>query len=90
MIRVIDVFSDSTMEEIEFTDDKFDSSQIVFVVDENRRTIYLWTGKKTSLRHKFAGAKAFTKFKQQYGKDFEVIHVNDGDESYEFLTLKSL
>ena len=90
MTRIVEISSDGTAKKIEMPIEKFDASQVVCVVDEQRKIIWLWKGKNAGMKLKFAGAKVARKLGKEYGKHFTIVPLEDGEEPSEFRSVLSL
>jgi len=65
-----------------------ENDSVYIIVDENRRTIFIWKGEKAPVRRKFISAKTAQQMRQeQYGMVFRIDSLDPGIEGKDFLTL---
>ena len=63
-----------------------ESTKVVCVVDDETKSIYLWKGTQAGVRRKFIGARVATNLRTEYGFNFKVRPVDEGEEPPTFFT----
>jgi len=86
MVAGYEVFEDGTLQEIELTTESLDSIKVLCVVDDSSKSIYLWKGSQANVRRKFIGARVATNLRSDYGFNFKVRPVDEGEEPPTFFT----
>lgn len=59
-------------------------SRILLFVDPEHSRIYIWEGSNVTVRMKFLSAQLAPKIRDQYGIDYSITTVDDGDETLDF------
>lgn len=67
--------------------DVLGSEKVVIVVAERQKKIYLWKGKRSSVKKKFVGARKAADLRAEWGLTFKVVAVDEGEEDSDFLGL---
>lgn len=86
MVKGYEVSEDGTLKEVELSKDGLDSTKVVCVVDDETKSIYLWKGSRADIRRKFVGARVATNLRTEYGFNFKVRPVEEGEEPPTFFT----
>ena len=86
MVTGYEVFEDGTLQELELTKENLDSMKVLCVVDDSSKSIYLWKGSQANIRRKFIGARVATNLRSEYGFNFKVRPVDEGEEPPTFFT----
>jgi hypothetical protein len=86
MVKGYEVSEDGTLQEVELSKDGLDSTKVVCVVDDETKSIYLWKGSRADIRRKFVGARVATNLRTEYGFNFKVRPVEEGEEPPTFFT----
>ncbi|TFG97229.1 hypothetical protein E4H12_09165 [Candidatus Thorarchaeota archaeon] len=86
MVIGYEVMEDGTLNEIELTKDDLASTLVVCVVDDDTKSIYLWKGSQAGVRRKFIGARVATNLRTEYGFNFKVRPIDEGEEPPSFFT----
>ncbi len=86
MVTGYEVSEDGTLQEVELTKDDLDAAKVVCVVDDETKSIYLWKGVQAGIRKKFIGARVATNLRTEYGFNFKVRPVDEGEEPPTFFT----
>jgi hypothetical protein len=86
MVVGYEVQEDGTLNEIELTKDDLASTLVVCVVDDETKSIYLWKGSQAGVRVKFIGARVATNLRTEYGFNFKVRPLDEGEEPPTFFT----
>lgn len=75
-------------QEIKTFDDRIlnylDSNYIYIIIDPADKEIWIWNGRYANVRMKFIATQQAPLIRDQYGIDFKIGSVDDGDESQEF------
>ena len=58
--------------------------RILLFVDPEHSRIYIWEGSDVTTRMKFLSAQLAPKVRDQYGIDYSITTVDDGDETLDF------
>lgn len=58
--------------------------RILLFVDHEHSRIYIWEGSDVTTRMKFLSAQLAPKIRDQYGIDYRITTVDDGDETLDF------
>ena len=58
--------------------------RILLFVDPEHSRIYIWEGNEVTTRMKFLSAQLAPKIRDQYGIDYRITTVDDGDETLDF------
>ncbi len=59
-------------------------NRILLFVDPEHSRIYIWEGSNVTVRMKFLSAQLAPKVRDQYGIDYSITTVDDGDETHDF------
>lgn len=86
MVVGYEVLEDGTLNEVELTKDDLETTKVVCVVDDETKSIYLWKGTQAGIRRKFIGARVATNLRTEYGFNFKVRPVDEGEEPPTFFT----
>ncbi len=86
MVKGYEVSEDGTLREVELSKAGLDSAKVVCVVDDETKSIYLWKGSRADIRRKFVGARIATNLRTEYGFNFKVRPVEEGEEPPSFFT----
>ncbi|MGY5857833.1 MAG: hypothetical protein RTU63_00575 [Candidatus Thorarchaeota archaeon] len=86
MVLGYEVMEDGTLNEVEITKDDLTSTIVVCVVDNDTKSIYLWKGSQAGVRRKFIGARVATNLRTEYGFNFKVRPLDEGEEPPTFFT----
>jgi hypothetical protein len=86
MVKGYEVSEDGTLREVELSKAGLDSGKVVCVVDDETKSIYLWKGSRADIRRKFVGARIATNLRTEYGFNFKVRPVEEGEEPPSFFT----
>jgi hypothetical protein len=86
MVTGYQVEEDGTLQEVEIGKEDLDSGQVVCVVDDATKSIYLWKGSQAGIRRKFVGARVATNLRTEYGFNFKVRPLDEGEEPPTFWT----
>jgi hypothetical protein len=86
MVSGYQVEEDGTLQEVEITKEDLDSGMVVCVVDDATKSIYLWKGSQAGIRRKFVGARVATNLRTEYGFNFKVRPLDEGEEPPTFWT----
>jgi len=86
MVVGYEVMEDGTLNEVELTKDDLTSTIVVCVVDDDTKSIYLWKGSQAGVRRKFIGARVATNLRTEYGFNFKVRPLDEGEEPPTFFT----
>ena len=86
MVTGYEVFEDGTLQELELAKENLDSMKVLCVVDDSSKSIYLWKGSQANIRRKFIGARVATNLRSEYGFNFKVRPVDEGEEPPTFFT----
>ena len=66
------------------------SSSIFIIVDPVDKEVFIWEGKKASVRKKFIATQNAPNIRDRYGVDFKIVTVDEGSEPSEFKDLVGL
>ena len=77
---------DGTLTEVEASKEYLNSTIVVCVVDDETKSIYLWKGSQAGVRRKFIGARVATNLRTEYGFNFKVRPIDEGEEPPTFFT----
>jgi hypothetical protein len=86
MVLGYEVQEDGTLNEIELTKDDLNSNLVVCIVDDETKSIYLWKGSQAGVRVKFIGARVATNLRTEYGFNFKVRPLDEGEEPPTFFS----
>ncbi len=86
MVLGYEVLEDGTLNEVELSKDDLTSTIVVCVVDDETKSIYLWKGSQAGVRRKFIGARVATNLRTEYGFQFKVRSIDEGEEPPTFFT----
>jgi hypothetical protein len=86
MVTGYEVSEDGTLQEVEISKEDLDSGKVVCVVDDATKSIYLWKGSSAGIRRKFVGARVATNLRTEYGFNFKVRPLDEGEEPPTFWT----
>ena len=86
MVTGYEVSEDGTLQEVEMSKDDLDSTKVVCIVDDETKSIYLWKGSQAGVRKKFIGARVATNLRTEYGFNFKVRPLDEGEEPPTFFT----
>ena len=74
----VDVREDTPLSELLYHD------LVLFFVDPEQKTIWIWKGSGATTRMKFLAAQLAPNIRDMYAIDYNINSVDDGDESSEF------
>ena len=80
-----EISGDGTSEEVHVTRESLDSNGVYCIVDDSNKSIYLWKGRNSDVRKKFAGARAASLLRNEQGTGFRVCPLDEGEEPADFL-----
>lgn len=80
MVTGYKVSEDGTLQEQEITKDSLDAGEVFCVVDGKTKSIFLWKGSQAGIRRKFIGARVATNLRSEYGFQFSVRPLDEGEE----------
>ena len=86
MVVGYEVLEDGTLHEMELSKDGLDSTLVLCVVDDETKSIYLWKGSQAGVRVKFIGARVATNLRTEYGFNFKVRPLDEGEEPPTFFS----
>ncbi|MGY5880186.1 MAG: hypothetical protein RTV31_08045 [Candidatus Thorarchaeota archaeon] len=86
MVVGYEVQEDGTLTEVEISKDYLNSTIVICVVDDDTKSIYLWKGSQAGVRRKFIGARVATNLRTEYGFNFKVRPIDEGEEPPTFFT----
>lgn len=87
-VVVYDVTAEGDLAELPgLSRDALSSDRVVIVVAERQRKIYLWKGKRSSVKKKFVGARKASDLRGEWGLVFKVVAMDEGEEDSDFLSL---
>jgi hypothetical protein len=86
MVTGYQVEEDGTLQEVEISKADLDSGMVVCVIDDETKSIYLWKGSQAGIRRKFVGARVATNLRTEYGFNFKVRPLDEGEEPPTFWT----
>ena len=86
MVLGYEVLEDGTLNEVELSKDELTSTIVVCVIDGETKSIYLWKGSQAGVRRKFIGARVATNLRSEYGFQFKVRSIDEGEEPPTFFT----
>jgi hypothetical protein len=86
MVVGYEVLEDGTLNEVEISKDDLESTKVICVVDDETKSIYLWKGTQAGIRRKFIGARVATNLRTEYGFNFKVRPLDEGEEPPTFFT----
>ena len=86
MVLGYEVLEDGTLNEVEISKDDLTSTIVVCIVDDETKSIYLWKGSQAGVRRKFIGARVATNLRTEYGFNFKVRPLDEGEEPPTFFT----
>ena len=86
MPTAFEMEDDGTSQEIDITKNSLDSDMVYCIVDDTTKNIYLWLGKNAGVRKRFIGAQWASKIRVEYGFNFSVKSLDEGEEPSNFIT----
>jgi len=63
---------------------------IFIIVDSEEKLVWIWHGEQASIRKKFIAAQKAPEIRNNYGVDFKIIAIDEGNEPPEFKKLVGL
>ena len=66
------------------------SSSIFIIVDPVVKEVFIWEGRKASVRKKFIATQNAPNIRDCYGVDFKIVTVDEGSEPSEFKEIVGL
>ncbi|MDF1537893.1 MAG: hypothetical protein P1Q69_03215 [Candidatus Thorarchaeota archaeon] len=85
MTHMYEICSDGTSEAVEVNREKLNSNGVYCIVDDSNKSIFLWKGRNSDVRKKFAGAQAASRLRNEQGNGFRVRPLDEGEEPADFL-----
>ncbi len=67
-----------------------DSNSIYLVVDPVNKEVWIWHGENASIRKKFIAAQKAPEIRNNYGVDFKITAIDEGNEPPKFKMLVGL
>ncbi len=86
MATAFEMEDDGTSHEIDLTKNTLESDRVYCIVDDTTKNIYLWLGKNAGVRKRFVGAQQASKIRVEYGFNFSVKSLDEGEEPSTFMT----
>jgi hypothetical protein len=86
MASGFEIQDDGTSTEVDVSKNTLDSNKAFCVVDDSTNSIFLWKGRLTNVRKKFAGATVASNLRAEFGHHFKVLPEEEGEESNAFLS----
>ncbi|MFW9845043.1 MAG: hypothetical protein ACFFEV_10740, partial [Candidatus Thorarchaeota archaeon] len=86
MVIGYEVQEDGNLTEVEVSKDYLKSTIVICIVDDETKSIYLWKGSQAGVRRKFIGARVATNLRTEYGFNFKVRPIDEGEEPPTFFT----
>ncbi|TFH11241.1 MAG: hypothetical protein E4H14_01085 [Candidatus Thorarchaeota archaeon] len=86
MVVGYEVQEDGTLTEVEISKEYLSSTLVICIVDDETKSIYLWKGSQAGVRVKFIGARVATNLRTEYGFNFKVRSIDEGEEPPTFFT----
>ena len=68
----------------------FDHLSIYVIVDPVNKEVWIWHGENASIRKKFIAARKAPEIRNNYGVDFKISAIDEGNEPPEFKILVGL
>ena len=69
---------------------KLESDRIYIVVSDEKKTIYLWNGAKSSVRETFIAFKKAQELQAQTYRKYKIVSLSEGTENDDFKNLIGL
>ncbi len=85
MNEAFEIRSDGTSEEVDAKLNSLNSNGVYCIVDNSNKSIYLWKGRNSDVRRKFAGAHVASRLRNEQGNGFRVRPLDEGEEPADFL-----
>ena len=79
------VTSDGHWDPVAFSKRKLKAKQAFIIVDDERREIWIWLGKETTVKTRFITSTGATEIRRHYGLTYRVKTADQGDEPQNFL-----
>lgn len=89
MATAFEMEDDGTSNEIDVTKNSLESDRVYCIVDDTSKNIYLWLGRNAGVRKRFIGAQRASQIRVEYGFNFRVQSLDEGEEPPTFLTVLS-
>jgi len=83
-------FEELNISDEEHVEHLLDSDNILLFSDTRNSKIWIWEGRKTTPKMKFISAQEAPFIRDQYGIDYTISTIDDGDEPSEFKILLGL
>jgi len=84
MVNALEMQDDGTSIEISINRNSLASNQVLCVIDDEGKNVFLWLGKEAHVRKRFVGATTASKLRDEQGTGFRVRSLDEGDEPDQF------
>ena len=84
MANALEMNDDGTSVEVCANRNNLASDQVLCVIDDEGKNVFLWLGKEAPVRKRFVGAQTASKLRSEQGTGFRVRSLDQGDEPDQF------
>lgn len=84
MANALEMQDDGTCIEICVNRNSMTSDQVLCVIDDEGKNVFLWLGKDAHVRKRFVGARTASKLRDEQGTGFRVRSLDQGYEPDQF------
>lgn len=84
MANALEMNDDGTSVEICVNRNNLSSEQVLCIIDDEGKNVFLWLGKEAHVRKRFVGARTASKIRDEQGTGFRVRSLDEGDEPAQF------
>jgi len=84
MTNTLEMQDDGTSIEVCINRNNLTSDQVLCVIDDEGKNVFLWLGKDAHVRKRFVGATTASKLRDEQGTGFRVRSLDEGYEPDQF------
>jgi len=84
MTNALEMQDDGTSIEVCINRNNLTSDQVLCVIDDEGKNVFLWLGKDAHVRKRFVGAATASKLRDEQGTGFRVRSLDEGYEPDQF------
>jgi hypothetical protein len=85
MVLGLELRDDGTSHEVDLNKEDLKSHKVYCLIDRENKSIHLWTGRRANVRQRFIAALTASRIRTQFGLDFRVKPLLQGEEYPAFL-----
>ena len=84
MVNALAMNDDGTSHEVCVSRNSLSSDQVLCVIDDEGKNVFLWLGSEAPVRKRFVGARTASRLRDEQGTGFRVRLLDEGHEPDQF------